>query len=368
MPGATLQTMRFRSTVDRHGNLWRQTNRPRGKLKPDLRHSVRPPNHRFGGLLRAAPVILALIAIGATPSHGRADPYAQPGRLVRLPDGRTINLVCSGRGSPTVLLEAGFGAGAFAWGQVQPIVARTTRVCSYDRAGYGFSDPGPLPRDGASIARDLDNALRRAGERGPFVIVGHSSGGLYGRLFAARRHSETAGLVLVDTSVPFQDRRFAAVFGPGVGGLEGVRRHPAACLQAVENRSQAALEAEGCLPKRPQRARVAAARPGGWRNQVSELDTLFTTTSEQVSRARPVLKDIPTIVLTASPTGVAAGQEDPGAMVWQALHREVAADSLGGQQRLVKSSHLMMSDRPDVVAAAVLELVAACRKAAAQRP
>ncbi|MGH6965185.1 MAG: alpha/beta fold hydrolase, partial [Phenylobacterium sp.] len=88
-----------------------------------------------------------------------------------------------------MLLESGFGAGAFAWGQAQPIVARTTRVCSYDRAGYGFSDPGPSPRDGAAIARDLDAALRRAGERGPFVIVGHSAGGLYARLFAARRHS-----------------------------------------------------------------------------------------------------------------------------------------------------------------------------------
>jgi pimeloyl-ACP methyl ester carboxylesterase len=311
--------------------------------------------------------VLAFGAVGATPSEVRADPYAQPGRVVRLPDGRTVNLVCSGRGSPTVILESGFGAGAFAWGQVQPVVAPRTRVCSYDRAGYGFSDPGPSPRDGAAIARDLDGALRRAGERGPFVVVGHSSGGLYARLFAARRRSETVGLVLVDPSVPFQDRRFAAAFGAGVGGLEGVRRHPAACLKAVESGSQAALEAEGCLPKQPAQARAAARRPGGWRTQVSELDTLFTTTSEQVNRTRPVLKDIPTIVLTASPTGVAAGQEDPGGMVWQSLHEEIVAGSLGGQHRLVKSSHLMMSDRPEIVAGAILELVDASRKAAAQR-
>lgn len=303
----------------------------------------------------------------ATAALAAPDPYAQPGRLVRLADGRSINMVCSGRGSPTVILESGFGAGAFAWGQVQPIIARKTRVCSYDRAGYGFSDPGPLPRDGAAIARDLDDALRRAGERGPFVIVGHSAGGLYARLFAARRRSEAVGLVLVDTSVPFQDRRFAAAFGGGAGGLEGVRRHPAACLQAAESRSQVALEAEGCLPKRPARARAAAAQPGGWRTQVSELDTLFTTTSEQVNRARPVLKEIPTIVLTASSTGVVAGQEDPGAMLWQALHREIAAASLGGQHRLVKSGHLMMVDRPDVVAEAALELVDASRKTPAGR-
>jgi hypothetical protein len=138
-------------------------------------------------------------------------------------------------------------------------------------------------------------------------------------------------------------------------------------LKAAESGSQAALEAEGCLPRQPGRARAAAAQPGGWRTQVSELDTLFTTTSEQVNRTRPVLKDVPTIVLTASPTGVAAGQEDPGALVWQSLHREIAAGSLGGQQRIVKSSHLMMSDRPEVVAGAILELVDASRKSAAQR-
>jgi pimeloyl-ACP methyl ester carboxylesterase len=312
-------------------------------------------------------VILAAAMAAAAPTRAGPDPYAQPGRLVRLADGRALNLVCSGRGSPTVILESGFGAGAFAWGQVQPVVARKTRVCSYDRAGYGFSDPGPLPRDGAAIARDLDGALRRAGERGPFVIVGHSAGGLYARLFAARRHSEAAGLVLVDTSVPFQDRRLAAAFGAGAGGLEGVRRHPAACLKAAESGSQAALEVEGCLPKQTARARAAAARPGGWRTQVSELDTLFTTTSEQVNRTRPVLKDVPPIGLPASATGVAAGQEDPGAMVWQSLHREIAAGALDGQQRIVKSSHLMMSDRPEVVAAAALELVDANRKAVSRR-
>ena len=310
--------------------------------------------------------VLAAALGSSTAIDARADPYSQPGRLVRLPDGRSLNLVCSGRGAPLVLLESGFGAGAFAWGQVQTIVARKTRVCSYDRAGYGFSTPGPLPRDGASIARDLDAALRKAGERGPFVIVGHSSGGLYARILAARRRSETVGLVLVDPSVPFQDRRLAAAFGPGAGGLEGVRRRPAACLQAAESRAKGTLEAEGCLPKEPAALRVAASQPGVWRNQLSELDTLFRTTSEQVNRTRPVLKDVPTIVLTASPTGVAAGQEDPGALVWQSLHREIAAGTFRGEQKIVKSSHLIMVDRPDVVAGAALELVAASQRGAAR--
>jgi len=335
-------------------------------LKPDIPIFGRPSLGPFGRAWRVLPA-LAISAAVVAASQASADPYAQPARLVRLADGRAINLVCSGRGSPTVLLESGFGAGAFAWGQVQPILARRTHVCSYDRAGYGFSDVGPMPRDGAAIARDLDAALRKAGERGPFVIVGHSAGGLYARLFAARRHKDAVGLVLVDTSVPFQDRRFAAVFGSGAGGLDGPRRHPAACLQAAEKGSIAALEAEGCVPKKPGRARIAASRPGVWRTQVSELDTIFTTTSEQVNRTRPILKDVPTIVLTASPTGVAAGQEDPAAAVWQSLHREIAAGAFRGEQRIVKSSHLMMIDRPEVVAGAALELVDATRKSGRSR-
>ena len=173
--------------------------------------------------------------------------------------------------------------------------------------------------------------------------------------------------MLVDPSVPFQDRRLAAAFGTGAGGLEGVRRHSAACLRAAESGSKVALEAEGCLPKEAGHARAVASKQGGWRTQVSELDTLFTTTSEQVNRTRAVLKDVPTIVLTASPTGVAADEEDPAAMFWQSLHREIAAGAFRGEQRNVKSSHLMMRDRPEVVAAAALELVDASRKATAQR-
>lgn len=290
------------------------------------------------------------------------DPYARPGRLVRLPDGRTLNLVCAGHGSPTVLFESGFGGGAVAWASVQPIVAQRTRTCSYDRAGSGFSESGPLPRDGAAIARDLDAALRGVGERGPYIVVGHSAGGLYGLLFAARRRSEVAGLVLVDSSVPYQDRRTAAVFGPGAGGLDGVRRRPQACLDAAKKRSQAALDAEGCLPKAPGPARQLASQPGAWANQLSELDTLFSSTSAQVGRIGGILKEKPVIVLTASPSGLPAGREDPGALFWQGVHKELADAFLNGEHRIVKSSHLMMVDRPDVVAAAALELVDAQRK------
>ncbi|MDB5451864.1 MAG: Alpha/beta hydrolase, partial [Caulobacteraceae bacterium] len=110
---------------------------------------------------------LILAALASTlwscqaPSTSAADRVLGVER-VRLPDGRHIALRCSGQGSPTVIFETGFGGGSLGWSRVQPEVAKTTRTCSYDRAGYGLSDPGPMPRDGAAVARDLDKALNAA--------------------------------------------------------------------------------------------------------------------------------------------------------------------------------------------------------------
>ena len=150
-----------------------------------------------------------------------------------MPDHRRLNFRCSGEGSPTVILEPGFGANSGAWGTVQPKFARVTRVCAYDRAGYGFSDPGPLPREGEAVARDLDEGLKAAGVSGPYVLVGHSAGGLYVRLLAARRRHDVVGLVFVDSSVEHQTQRMAALFGPGAGSVEGIQRRANRCLEAT---------------------------------------------------------------------------------------------------------------------------------------
>ena len=110
-------------------------------------------------------------------------------------------------------------------------------------------------------------------------------------------------------------------------------------------------------------SRQIAMRPASWQTQSSELDNLFTTTSDEVDRAGGILRDIPAIVLTAGKTdGAAAGPDDPGAQLWEQMHRNLAAGFLRGDHRVVKSSHLMMNDRPEVVAGAALELVEAARK------
>ena len=132
----------------------------------------------------------------------RHDP---PGRLY-LVNGYRMRLDCSGTGAPTLVLESGLGYGGLGWAGVQPMLARTTRVCSYDRAGYGWSVPQPTPNDADHIASRLHALLAAAHISGPIVLMGQSLGGIYIRDFAARYPTMISGLVFVDSSVPFMDR------------------------------------------------------------------------------------------------------------------------------------------------------------------
>jgi pimeloyl-ACP methyl ester carboxylesterase len=117
--------------------------------------------------------------------------------------GYRLHINCIGTGAPTVVIEAGWGDSAGSWSSwVQPAVARTTRVCTYDRAGMGFSEPGPLPRTAERFAQELHALLRGADVPGPYVLVGHSLGGLPVRVFAHEYAADVAGVVLIDSMSP----------------------------------------------------------------------------------------------------------------------------------------------------------------------
>ncbi len=126
---------------------------------------------------------------------------APPGRLVDV-GGFKLHVNCAGEGSPAVVLDAALGGSSISWSLVQPDVAADTRVCSYDRAGFGWSEAGPMPRTASRIAGELHVLLDRAGVPPPFVLVGHSFGGFVMRIFAGRYRSDVAGLVLVDPAHP----------------------------------------------------------------------------------------------------------------------------------------------------------------------
>jgi pimeloyl-ACP methyl ester carboxylesterase len=124
--------------------------------------------------------------------------YTRPGQIIAAADGARLNFYCTGRGSTTVIFESGWEDWAPAWAVVQPRVAKWTRACSYDRAGAGFSGPGPMPRTSVRMAGELHSALQKAGIEGPYILVGHAFGGDAVRTFADLYVQDVAGLVLVE--------------------------------------------------------------------------------------------------------------------------------------------------------------------------
>jgi pimeloyl-ACP methyl ester carboxylesterase len=132
-------------------------------------------------MTRSAVVLVTLMAVAAMP-HGQTKEYPPQGRLIDV-GGRTLHIHCTGSGSPTVVLVAGGGAYAIDWALVQPRIAESSRVCSYDRAGLGWSDPGPADETVEQTVSDLNRLLQASGERGPVVLVGASIGGIYIRAY-----------------------------------------------------------------------------------------------------------------------------------------------------------------------------------------
>jgi pimeloyl-ACP methyl ester carboxylesterase len=159
----------------------------------------------IAGLLTLA-VIGALYQAIATQIDQRT--YSPPGEMVDV-NGHLMHINCVGEGSPTVILEAANLGMSSHWIRVQQQLAQSTRVCAYDRAGMGWSERGPEPRDARQISSELHTLLKGADTEGPYVLVGHSYGGLYARMYAARYSEEVAGVVLVDSSHPEQFTRSA---------------------------------------------------------------------------------------------------------------------------------------------------------------
>jgi pimeloyl-ACP methyl ester carboxylesterase len=158
-------------------------------------------------------VALVALAAGAgttynavSTHHFRAR-HAAPGSLYVI-EGYKMHLHCSGEGSPTIVLDAGLGNDSLIWTKVQPELSKATRVCSYDRAGFGWSDPQPGPRDADPIVQELHQLLTEAGISGSIVLMGHSIAGLYIRAYAARYPHNLSGLVFIDGSTPLQVDRF----------------------------------------------------------------------------------------------------------------------------------------------------------------
>ncbi|MHA7289529.1 alpha/beta fold hydrolase [Arthrobacter sp. MDT3-24] len=286
------------------------------------------------GVLALASVGGAFETVGAVGARG---PSPAQGQLIDV-GGHRLYLSCTGSGSPTVVIEPGAGGMSSDLGWIAPAVARDTRVCVYDRAGRGWSDPANTSQDAEQIAADLHTLLQRGNSPGPYVLAGHSFGGLYTLTFAARYPNEVAGMVLVDSTAPASEPESAHGTRPDSDDTIG--------------RVSALASAAGGLGV----GRLLGVTPS---HLVSTADEyLRAGASVQHAAALKSFTDKPLVVLTATignQPGWDASQEALALLSTNSLHRVIAG-----------ASHASFITDPDDGAAAargILEVVSAVRTA-----
>jgi pimeloyl-ACP methyl ester carboxylesterase len=296
------------------------------------------------GLVGLFSIIIILILIMA-PVLSMAQPQP-PGRLVDVSGDTRMHIYCTGEGSPTVVLDAGLNGGTMSWAKVQEQVSNHTRVCSYDRAGMSWSEPGPKPRTFMRIADELHALLQAAGEDGPYVVVGHSVGAHTIRFFAQEYPADVAGIVLVDPAhekilstelIPvIQELQRTYVGYAHIGfwryvlnpdfimGVEG----PDVPLEIINN-----LEV------------VYSSK--SLHTAADELAAMYETVHAlNTTNVRGAWNDRPAIVLSA---------DNEIAHLTGALerHKELASLSTSGEQILVPSGHNIHYEYPDIIAEAI---------------
>lgn len=292
------------------------------------------------------------------------DRYIDNARLVRLPDGRKIELYCEGAGAPLVLLDAGAGVGAWGWRGVQDAIAAKTRVCAFSRAGLGRSTARSGPGDTASIVADTEAMLKAARLKPPYVLVGESMASFDVRLYAFRHPDQVAGIVLVDPGYDWQYRVLAGAVPRLPALVDAMIEGSAECEVAPRPAASTAR----CAPALPEAASPRAQSyyaglfgPTFYRTQRAEMRALEAGDNEQLVAARRQLGAMPIIVLTAERKAGHGLTAEEGAKVSQAeaaMQGEIATLSTRGQRRTIEgSAHHIQHSQPQALVAAVTEVI-----------
>ena len=281
--------------------------------------------------------------------------YPPPGRLYRV-DGYDMHLYCAGSGSPPILLESGLGDSFLSWGKVQPKLAELTQVCSYDRAGLGWSDARPGVRDSNAIVAQLHSLLRQAGLNRPFVMMGHSVAGLHMRAYTARYPHDIVGIIFVDPSTPEQ----IAAFLPESRAVDeedladDTREKWKAALGLTRLRGKC-----GAIPS-------GFETWAGWL-KASDCDPAFYTAYKREYSAFELsgkevaqtgrLGDLPILILSGDPavwgkdwSNVPESLRKKWASAWYSLHESLKGLSTRSRRVIAKGSHhYIQKDRPQLV-------------------
>ncbi len=305
------------------------------------------------------PVIasLAIAAIGgmyetAARAHDR-NAYPAPGTLYNV-GGHRLHLNCTGTGSPTVVLEHGLGATSAGWTRITTELTQTTRVCTYDRAGQGWSDDIANPQDGLAIAADLHTLLERSDESGPYVLVGHSAGGPYAMTYAAQYPDEVAGMVLLDSMSPYE---FTDL--PGFATEQSMMSRGLGVLPTLTRMGGGRILPTSAWSSLPEPAasqvQAFAASARGMRNMRDE-QSMYPTVFEQ-AKALTSLDSKPLVVVTATESIQKHEQ-------WVDLQDRLAALSTNNDHRVAEATHAgLIDDRAsfEASAQAIVDVVQSVR-------
>jgi pimeloyl-ACP methyl ester carboxylesterase len=259
--------------------------------------------------------------------------------------GHSLHIYCMGEGSPPVVIDVGFAASSANWHTIQEQMAQDTRVCAYERAGYGQSDPGPEPRHSQQVAGELKTLLENAGIEGPYVLVGHSLGGLNVQVFADLYPDLVAGAVLLDPA-PLD-----FITGQRFPDLYKVAEQEASRLLAAAEQARHATDPE------------EKAKASFYQTLASEHDMMMAESGEQVA-AIESFGDMPLIVLASGePNPAFGGSAEAFQKFWNQQSQALAAKSAKGAYILAEGSgHNLHADVPDVVLDAVRQVVQEARK------
>lgn len=300
--------------------------------------------------------------------------YPAPGKLVDV-DGSLIHIHCLGSGSPTVVIDAGNGSFSVEWTPIQEEASQMMRVCTYDRAGYGWSEPGPQPRDGKQVVSELHELLQAAGEPSPYLLVGHSLGGVHVRLFAAQYPEEVAGLVLLDTAYPLAiTPEFEQQIQTSIGFYQAMNLMASSSLLRILGPLGGDASMPATARKLPTQLQETYLNllldPNQYATAISEMQQLpqtFQQTS-QMMNGEHSLGDLPLIVLTAGQTSVPGStpfneQTVPVPDSHIESQLELARQSSQGEQRVIaESGHSIHLDAPEEVIRAIRDLIEMTRK------
>jgi len=348
--------------------------------------SLQPRHKKRGRLWWVGRILLGFVALllivlsitllaGAKAKSDLKAKYPPPGAMVDV-GGYRLHIFCEGTGSPTVIMESGLGDPSLLWALVRPEIAKATRTCVYDRAGLGWSDLSPKPRTAENIVKELHTLLTNAGIAGPYVLVGHSMGGVYMRLYAHNYPDDVVGMVLVESSHEEQISRFPEAF------VKFRKQSTQRFLQQLK--AYKLLVAIGAFALAPSKVPVDDKLPQASREIYQALaaaDTKFVETViaeqravepnlAQVNAARiTTLGNIPLIVLSRgqsdlSPSGADLSPEviQQVEQIWQQLQTELALLSPQGKRAVAEQSgHYIQLKQPQLVIDAIKQVVADAR-------